>query len=348
MANRLVDRRAAFTLIEVLVVVAIIALLVSILLPSLAKARDRAKEVVCMAHMTGLQRAEAAYETNSRGFIVGSPLTTGYFVAKTGGWDPSQPGFVRTAIDLFDFSTPLRAQMFGVSSIPGPKTASANDVAAARAQLYLKLTGDPFSCPKNALIIPPWPANTGYPSIKAPSFLSMWSMMRGGPGVFKNPPPLATSVAPDKVAQASNWEMIVPDNYVPHVDRVGRASMKVFLADGMRFYNSPTEMDYSTQPNGSKGIMSGAPPSVRAPSGNPEYAREYGMGRKFSYRHGNNDRINAVFFDGHVEGLTYVYKGEDKPWGGSAVHPKYYYPTNTVVNDPTQLHVSLEKGTVLP
>ncbi len=53
--------RYAFTLIELLVVIAIIALLVSILMPSLQKAKEMAKDVVCLSHQKNISLAIYLY-----------------------------------------------------------------------------------------------------------------------------------------------------------------------------------------------------------------------------------------------------------------------------------------------
>ncbi|HOA73763.1 MAG TPA: prepilin-type N-terminal cleavage/methylation domain-containing protein [Phycisphaerae bacterium] len=56
-----------FTLIEVLVVVAIIALLISILLPSLKAARDEAKKVTCGTNLHQIGTGLTSYVTDNRG-----------------------------------------------------------------------------------------------------------------------------------------------------------------------------------------------------------------------------------------------------------------------------------------
>ena len=61
-------RHRAFTLIEVLVVVAIIALLVAILLPSLGRARDQARKAVCGAHIHGVVQAILMYAGDYKGW----------------------------------------------------------------------------------------------------------------------------------------------------------------------------------------------------------------------------------------------------------------------------------------
>ncbi len=53
--------RHAFTLIELLVVIAIIALLVSILMPSLQKAKEMAKDVVCASNLKNISYAIYLY-----------------------------------------------------------------------------------------------------------------------------------------------------------------------------------------------------------------------------------------------------------------------------------------------
>jgi prepilin-type N-terminal cleavage/methylation domain-containing protein/prepilin-type processing-associated H-X9-DG protein len=59
--------RRAFTLVELLVVVSIIALLISILLPSLKKAREQSKDVMCKADLRSMGQAFVMYGEKYQG-----------------------------------------------------------------------------------------------------------------------------------------------------------------------------------------------------------------------------------------------------------------------------------------
>ena len=57
-----------FTLIELLVVVAIIAVLISMLLPALGAARESARGLVCMSNLKEFALANQFYGTDNNGF----------------------------------------------------------------------------------------------------------------------------------------------------------------------------------------------------------------------------------------------------------------------------------------
>ncbi len=75
-------RRRAFTLIELLVVISIIAILISILLPALAKARELANRAVCMANIRGVIQSMLTYAQTNGGVF---PCTAGSSWGLAGG-----------------------------------------------------------------------------------------------------------------------------------------------------------------------------------------------------------------------------------------------------------------------
>ncbi|MCX5632067.1 MAG: type II secretion system protein [Phycisphaerae bacterium] len=70
------NRKKAFTLVELLVVISIIALLLAVLIPSMQKARNLAKRVTCSAYLKQCGLGLIAYANSDSGGRI--PLANGY------------------------------------------------------------------------------------------------------------------------------------------------------------------------------------------------------------------------------------------------------------------------------
>jgi prepilin-type N-terminal cleavage/methylation domain-containing protein/prepilin-type processing-associated H-X9-DG protein len=339
-----------FTLIELLVAIAIIALLISILLPSLGAARKTARNVICQSNLRQMVIAHTTYADSNKDAIAGSPVTSGWdatgrIVNRNGVMTPTANAkFNGIAMQSWDWMGPLLHHL----GIRGGNDGlvvnnAADDKRGERWAFYATVSS--FHCPENRFEAYAYPEAAGVDLSKFPTVRMMsYNMVTG-----------FTSTADPLPLGIGNFASNERKGYFPRISLVGTPSRKGALHDGHRFASGGAgatvvapDYDPSLSPNyggafadagpwiqNSKSLSRVAAPGewTAAPwSGRPVDARFW------AFRHGNKTVLpsattptaasgvqvlgNVAFFDGHVELLDDL----------KASNPEYWQPTGTLRN----------------
>jgi prepilin-type processing-associated H-X9-DG protein len=338
-----------------LVVVSIIALLVSILLPSLQRARDQAKAVVCSAQMRGLTQGLSNYTTDGNDWLPGMN-TTGVRVRRLGN-NPTAEALRRPDVPVqpHDWATPLLAQDFKLPANRAERMRLIQERFRCPAQTGIRSVLYPFTAGTPAdradfERLAPWTAL----SVLMPVQFQYWgwlyeSEMVGSVDVMISP----------KVWEAPS------EKYVSMISRVGNPSEKVFLADGTRYLAASGLLDHDISPNAqlfgsftssgawwsgstAYGVRGGSQnwDGTTVNRGSPANGRNLTL----SYRHrggrgktgmdclSNRGAINVVYFDGHTETLA------DR----ASRNIRLWYPRGARVNTANEGMTNVPFGTVVP
>ncbi|HRX87616.1 MAG TPA: prepilin-type N-terminal cleavage/methylation domain-containing protein, partial [Phycisphaerae bacterium] len=310
----------AFTLVELLVVISIIALLIAILLPSLKSARDQAKAIKCQANVAGIAKASATYQTEENEWLPGSPGTTGtYLLPRYNSFNAESENIPVAPVQTWDYAGPLAAVQMSMNSLP-----------QNRAERWKLLIRDMFECPSNKFLSEPYlNGSTGpvgnFPVQRMVSYNTCRNFLFWGTGA--TPPNADASVSKVGVGFGQNNTQF-PTGYTPRVSRVGQPSEKVFISDGSRYVDKDqgiVDHDISWKGGAGGAFSDGGPtlPDNFLRSFIRSEDRNVGQFAKYAYRHPRGKVLGLAvgYFDGHSERLT-----EEQ-----SRLPDYWWPKGTVL-----------------
>jgi prepilin-type N-terminal cleavage/methylation domain-containing protein/prepilin-type processing-associated H-X9-DG protein len=352
---------SAFTLVELLVVIGIIAILLALLMPALSKIRARANALVCMGNLRAIGQAMQLYALENHGYIAGSGLTSGRHLWKAVG-DRCVPAdgisidYCPEVNEPCDYIGPLAREM----GIRAPELDGTD--GRARFRLYCRLKQ--FKCPSYDLTWTPLGgvgSEGEQPALSyntAMAFLNIsweyypYNARNGFAGNVTLPTPQRDSLG-NPYPNSAHW--LAPDDYVPKVAKVGNPARKIYAADGARhtvytiggdaringptyaLETDPTKVKWSDTMFSDYGAFGGLSQSYNraAVPGNAAPDEHYVQdARLLAYRHGTRQpfqpagmyRLNAVFYDGHVESLNDF----------EACKPALWLPRGTKLWNPTR------------